>query len=35
LSSARGERDRARGYLEELGNELPTGRPAVKAGDCY
>ena len=35
LSSARGERDRARGYLEELGNELPAGRPAVEAGDCY
>ena len=36
LSAARGERDRARGYLEELGNELPvSGRVAAAAGDCY
>ena len=32
LSAARGERDRAQGYLEELGNELPL---AAAAGDCY
>jgi len=36
LSAARGERDRARGYLEELGNELPvSGRVAAAAGDSY
>ena len=36
LSAARGERDRAQGYLVELGNELPvSGRVAAAAGDCY
>ena len=36
LSAARGERDRARGYLEELGNELPVSeRVVAAAGDCY
>ena len=37
LSAARGERDRARGYLEELGNELPASGRVVAtatAGDC-